>query len=45
MQVDIKNFQYTGAADFSGEEIKLKINFLNSVVGKKILFLFFVKKC
>ena len=36
MQVDIGNFQYTGAADFSGEEIKLKINFLNSVVGKKI---------
>ena len=36
MQVDIRNFQYTGAADFSGEEIKLKINFLNSIVGKKI---------
>ena len=36
MQVDIENFQYTGAADFSGEEIKLKINFLNSIVGKKI---------
>ena len=36
MQVDIGNFQYTGAADFSGEEIKLKINFLNSIVGKKI---------
>ena len=36
MQVDIENFQYTGAADFSGEEINLKINFLNSIVGKKI---------
>ena len=36
MQVDIKNFQYIGAADFSGEEINLEINFLNSVIGNKI---------
>ena len=36
MQVDIKNFQYVGAADFSGEEINLEINFLNSVIGNKI---------
>ena len=36
MQVDIENFQYTGAADFSGEEIKLQIDFLNSIVGNKI---------
>ena len=36
MQVNIKNFQYIGAADFSGEEINLEINFLNSVIGNKI---------
>ena len=36
MQVDIENFQYIGAADFSGEEIKLQIDFLNSIVGNKI---------
>ena len=36
MQVDIKNFQYIGAADFSGEEINLEINFLNSIIGNKI---------
>ena len=36
IQVDIKNFQYIGAADFSGEEINLEINFLNSVIGNKI---------
>ena len=36
MQVDIKNFQYIGAADFSGEEMNLEINFLNSIIGNKI---------
>ncbi len=36
MKVDIGNFQYVGAAEFSGEEINLQINFLNSVVGNKI---------
>ena len=36
MRVDISNFLYKGAADFSGEDISLQINFLNSVVGKKI---------
>ena len=36
MKVDIGNFQYMGAAEFSGEEINLQINFLNSVVGNKI---------
>ena len=36
MQVNIKNFQYIGAADFSGEEINLEINFLNSIIGNKI---------
>ena len=36
IKVDIRNFQYKGAADFSGEDISLQINFLNSVVGKKI---------
>ena len=36
MEVDIKNFKYIGAADFSGEEINLKINFLNSLVADMI---------
>ena len=36
IQVDIINFQYTGAATFSGEEINLEINFLNSIIGNKI---------
>ena len=36
IQVDIRNFQYTGAATFSGEEINLEINFLNSIIGNKI---------
>ena len=36
IKVDISNFHYKGAADFSGEDIGLQINFLNSVVGKKI---------
>jgi len=36
MKVDIGNFKYMGAAEFSGEEINLQINFLNSVVGNKI---------
>ena len=36
MQVNIKKFQYIGVADFSGEEINLEINFLNSVIGNKI---------
>ena len=36
IQVDIRNFQYTGAADFSGEEINLEINFLNSIIGNNI---------
>ena len=36
IHVDIRNFQYTGAATFSGEEINLEINFLNSIIGNKI---------
>ena len=36
IQVDIRNFQYTGAAAFSGEEINLEINFLNSIIGNNI---------
>ena len=36
LEVDIKNFKYIGAADFSGEEINLKINFLNSLVADMI---------
>ena len=36
IQVDIRNFQYTGAATFSGEEINLEINFLNSMIGNNI---------
>tara|TARA_X000000950_G_scaffold289315_1_gene411902 strand:- start:12571 stop:14589 length:2019 start_codon:yes stop_codon:yes gene_type:complete len=36
IQVDIRSFQYKGAAAFSGEKINLEINFLNSIIGNKI---------
>ena len=36
LRVEINDFKYSSAADFSGEEIDLEINFLNSIIGNKI---------
>lgn len=36
LKVRINDFQYASTADFSGKEINLEINFLNSIIGNKI---------
>ena len=36
MEVEIDEFSFTGAANFSGDQIMLEINFLNSVIGEMI---------
>jgi len=36
LKVRINDFQYASVADFSGQEINLEINFLNSIIGNKI---------
>ena len=36
MEVEMDEFSFTGAANFSGDQIMLEINFLNSVVGDMI---------
>tara|TARA_Y100001935_G_scaffold191777_1_gene159975 strand:+ start:487 stop:2520 length:2034 start_codon:yes stop_codon:yes gene_type:complete len=36
IKIDMKNISFNGAAEFYGDELSLEINFINSIISKKI---------